>query len=52
MLESRVLVKMGVWSGVERDSGNVRFGSLADIGVRISHVRFTPNNGRSAGASK
>ena len=28
--------------------GHIRFGSLADIGVEISDVRFTPNNGRWA----
>ncbi len=39
---------MGVWSGVERDAANVRFGSLADILTSPRHVRFTPNNGRWA----
>jgi hypothetical protein len=35
-------------NGVQADGCHVRFGSKADIGARMDHVRFTPKSGRSA----
>ena len=35
-------------SHIRRVPGDVRFGSLADIGARPHHVRLTPESGRQA----
>jgi hypothetical protein len=39
---------MGRSEVAKRELRNVRFGSIADIGVGPRHVRFTPKSGHSA----
>jgi hypothetical protein len=38
----------GEWQLVAHGSVNVRFGSLADIDVSLTDVRFTPDSGHSS----
>ena len=42
-----ILVNVGGWAQarVAAQSADVRFGSLADMGARPQHVRFTPESG-------